>query len=142
MSFDALTAATTFDKTNSEDVVEQVFGRNNWVEMELYQALPLMTDSQKRILDDMIDCGGKISLFRIALGEGQHKHGLISFSVCRDWAGNKCHVDVSPRGAVSGTIFPGPFADADKKRVKVKSFSQLQEHYVSIGLYDWDRASK
>ena len=100
-----------------------------------------MTDTQKRILNDMIDCGGKVSLFRIALGEGREKPGTIGFCVSRDVASDSGHFNITPRGAVTGTIFPNPWAADDRPRVEIKSYADLIENYTTMGLYDWDRQS-
>ena len=140
MSFNALINVTSFDHTTSDDLTERLFGRDNFVEMELYQAMSLMTDTQKRILNDMIDLGGQISLFRIALGEGREKPGTIGLCVSRDVASVSAHIEITPRGAVTGTIFPEVWAD-DDRRVEVKSFAGLVEQYTRMGLYEWNRLS-
>ena len=75
--FQALTDATTFDQTNAEDLADRCFGRDNYVDMELYQAVSLLTDSQKRILNDVLDLGAKVEMVRVALGEGRYKQGTI-----------------------------------------------------------------
>ena len=136
--YQALTDATTFDQENAADLGERCFGRDNYVDMELYQAVSLISESQKSILNDLVAKGGKLSMVRVALGQGRHKQGTIGLCVQRDIGYDTAHIDITPRGGLTGMVFDHPWREREEgepTRHEVKSFAGLVLKYKDMGLY-------
>ena len=120
-----------------ESPLEEAMGRDNFVEMDLFNAMALMSTKQKDILNELAFRGGKFSLIRVAIGEGRERQGTLRLCVQRSIAFDSAHIDISPRGKVTGMVFDHPWATDERKAlgdVEVKSLRDLTSHYGEMGL--------
>ena len=120
-----------------ESPLQEALGRDNFVEMELFNALGLMSAKQKDILNELAFRGANFSLIRVAIGEGRDRQGTLRLCVQRSIAFDSAHIDISPRGKVTGMVFDHPWATDERKalgEVEVKSLRDLTSHYGEMGL--------
>lgn len=137
--YQALTAATVDDHKNSDDLTVRLFGRNNMVEMELYQAETLMTETQKRIVNELLRRRGQVERVQIALGEGCEKQNTMRFGLSSGFLHHDfASITISPRGSVTGWVFDGPWKEREEgepTKHEVECLADLAARYNDMGLY-------
>ena len=128
-----LKAATTYDyERDGGQSYNQLMGRENLVELPLWAAVTLMSPSQKSIIDDLLWHQADIKTVMVAMGPGFNKEGTLRVSVERFAFSGSMSIYISPRGKVTGNVWK--FNDG-KGFIEVKSYKDLQKHYIDLSLY-------
>jgi hypothetical protein len=129
--FPALSAATL----ESGSKVDSMF--DNDVEMPLHQAETMMSDRQKKIVDELIALGGTVKRVFVAIGGGLNEHGSICVMVERDWISRSVSVRVNRTGFRYGVIH-GSIIEGGAETEFFRTYSSLKRNLHRAGLYERD----
>lgn len=129
--FPALSAAISESASKVDDSFD------NDVEMPLYQAETMMSDRQKKIVDELIALGGTVKRVFVAIGRGENEHGSICVTVARDWISRSVSVRVHRTGFRYGVIH-SDIIEGGAGSEYFFSYSSLKRNLHRVGLYERD----